>query len=494
MSKSSNSEARNSSPMKIQALLRSHFALNALIWMGGIAAVVAGSALAIRFLGDSSWFGVVGVVIGIAFLVVVFVIPAHWLPAVAVGAFAFVPIRFVPDNPLLSALPLPAIVMVVWMIRRGMLALSARHSGHTMPFGRIRPHQIIVGAILVWLLLSLLFSDFKYTASGWTISFTAAALLPLLVRNAAREAEVLRSFMVVSGGIAGTYAIVEGLFRYNFVFTPIYNAMGLSSVQHWSVYRSEITFGHPLWAATFLSIGAAYGIIRWLTDGSKRDLIFGLLAALGVVATVSRGAVLALGLALLTGILCWAFSRVGKSVGRTLLLGIGGVAGIFAVIQFSGLLERGGSTEAIQSNMARDRAWTLSMDAAARHWPLGSGPGTSSLATAVVDDKTVIENSGLQFLVSTGGIGLALVLVLIAAAGIASMLRRDYASLAALVAYVVAVAGYNAIDAKRSMHVLFFCVIAMAMYGANNRDQSSGDTDVSFDDRRIPERLSVGKS
>ena len=78
-------------------------------------------------------------------------------------------------------------------------------------------------------------------------------------------------------------------------------------------------------------------------------------------------------------------------------------------------------------------------------------------------DDFVIENSGLQLLISVGIPGLALMVILIAALVINSLKANDIASAAALVAYVICILGFNAIDAIRGMHLLIGLLVLITL-------------------------------
>jgi O-antigen ligase len=437
-----------------------------------VGATAAGTAVAIRVAGDGGWVAAIGLLAATILAFVLCLAPVHVLPSIAVAVFAFIPVRLIPSNELLSALPLPAIIMAVWFLRRFLSSLRRDQQPESSSFFGSKAIRTLVALLFLWCVVSLLASAFQYTAAGWLISFTAAVLLPLLVVNVEREAAALVKFIIIASGAAGAYAVLEAVLQFNLIVTPLYSALGHGTMQHWSVYRAEVTFGHPLFAATFLAIGGSIGLTQWATRGGRLPLVMSVFALAGVVATASRGAVLAAVIAIAVSIGSWLISKHRKSTGRLLLL-LGGVAvGGWLVVELSGLLERSDSLEAIRSNEARARAWDLAVSTAARGEIVGSGPGTSSLAVEPYDARTVLENSGLQLLVSIGVPGLLLVIAILGVAVVTAWQSSNFAAVAGVIAYAVAVSGYNAIDARRAMHLLLAVVVIIAIGSVRTRTRS----------------------
>jgi O-antigen ligase len=113
---------------------------------------------------------------------------------------------------------------------------------------------------------------------------------------------------------------------------------------------------------------------------------------------------------------------------------------------------------------------------------LGTGPGTSSLAAAELGFSLPIENSLLQILVSLGVPGLLLFGLLIGLALRASLRNPGgLAAASALVAYVVSVSGYNAIDDRRSAHVILGLLLVIAL---NARSSAGSERVADLSSRR----------
>lgn len=434
--------------------------------------VVVVGVLAPRFVSD---FGIIVVplaLIAFAAIAVLFLVPVEILPAVALTVFALVPSRILPQDGPLGALPLTSIILVVWAARR--IILGQGNDYHVSPGGARAPgspHEreqfkaaaVISGALfLAWAVFSLVRSVDLQASAGWLISFTAGALLPLAVGRATREAIWIRRSWLILGGWLGLYAVVEAVLQVNPLWGNLYIALGVTDAQHWSVYRAEASFGHPLFAALFFAVACAMAIGVWLTSTSRWTLVAGIFSGLGLVATVSRGAMLGGAVAVMVAYLAAMVIGGEKRWNRFALLGLLGVVGIFGIFQFDAFTARNDSTEAARSSGARDTGvWVAGQVADLTDW-LGSGPGTSGISGRLFDD-VVIENSLLQLLMSVGLPGLILFIGMIGAAFLHALSRGAVGDMAGLLAYAICISGFNAIDALRPMHLLLGCLLILTV-------------------------------
>lgn len=430
--------------------------------------VVGATAVAVRFLSDSGWEILAALVAATVFGATMFLLPVGWLPAAAVVAFAVVPNRLVPSESIFNALPPVSLILAIWVFRR--LVLGQRPPTGGLPAPTTPPALrigawIAAAAFLAWALLTALRSEYSDTGFSWLSSFTIGMLIPLLVPDARAEARALRSTWLVVGAIAGAYAAVEVVLQGSPLWGTLYDALGYGSSQHWSVYRAEVSFGHPLFAAAFLAPPALLGIGGWLGSGRAWHLVAGLVAAVGVVATVSRGAILAVALgAALALVLALTVipRRPGRRVAQlTALAVVGGIG----VLNFPALTARMDSLDAARSSEARDIATGVAMQAAANAGWLGSGPGTSGISGREIYD-VVIENSLFQLLISVGIPGLVLFLALVALLALAAVRRGDVAAAAAMAGYLVVITGFNAIDAVRALHLVLGLLVILTLHGA----------------------------
>ncbi|MGY1749257.1 O-antigen ligase family protein [Modestobacter sp. SYSU DS0511] len=316
---------------------------------------------------------------------------------------------------------------------------------------------------VAWTVVNAILHSSGLFGFGWIISFTMAVSLPLIVSGASSEAKALRTAWLWTAAALGAYAMLELALGFNLVFGTLYDAVGIDTSQHWSVYRAEASFGHPLFAGLFLAVGAALGIVTWLESGKPSHLLSGVIAAGGVVSTLSRGSLAAMIIGIAAGAAFVAASRGHRRLGRYLILGAAAAAASFLVGTVDAFNERSNSVEASRSADARGTALDVAIQAAGSTNYLGSGPATSG-ETARQFGSVVIENSYLQVLISLGLPGLLLLAAMISGVLWAAVRAANYAGAAALVTVVVALAGFNALDAVRSTHLLLGLVLLLAVH------------------------------
>lgn len=454
------------------------------------AVLVAGSALFVlaaayvlpRFVADLGFIVVPLVLVAFAALLALFVVPVEHLPALSLILYALIPPRILPQDGPLGALPLTTIVLAVWGFRR--LILRQGDGGDPAPPGErllarmrfrgagMRPGEqpapfkaaaVVFGiAFFLWAVVSLLRTPDLQTSLGWLISFSAGALLPLLVTSARREAELLRRAWLVLAGWLGAYAAVEAALRFNPLWGTVYNVLGLPNAQHWAVYRASASFGHPLFAALFFGVACTLAIGNWLTSRSKGALAIGVFSGLGLVATVSRGAMLGAAIALAFAYIAALLLRGQKRWGRFAAVGVIAVVGVIGLFQFDAFSARNDSSEAQLSSGARDLALWVSLRAADLTGWIGSGTGTSGITGRLFAD-VVIENSLLQLLIGVGIPGLILFSLILGCAFLHALSRGAIGPAAALLAYAVCISTFNALDAVRPMHLLLGCLLILTL-------------------------------
>ncbi|WP_144795950.1 O-antigen ligase [Microbacterium paludicola] len=400
-------------------------------------------------------------------LAVAFSVPTHWLPAAALILYATVPAKVLPDTPITSVVPLGTVLLVVWRLRVFLtrsLASTKPVEDDNAPNGAVRAYAgIFAGLFTGWAVIAAITHSTTIFGLGWLFSFVAAIFAALTVRAAPAEAALVLRTWIVLGGAAGAYALLELVLGASPLFGSLYNLLGVQSSQHWSVYRAEVSFSHPLFAGAFLSVAATLGVIRWLETGKRATLLLGMLAAAGVVATLSRGSMIATVIAVTVGTLLVSLARGRRGLGRYVLLLALAAGAIFATFQLDAFSERAASTEALRSAGARDAGWVSAMQAAEYSGFLGTGPATSG-QTASLFGTVIIENSYLQLLISLGLPGLLLFAFFLVAVFVRGLQARRFASASALIAIGVALAGFNALDAVRSMHLVLGLVVFVALH------------------------------
>ena len=403
-----------------------------------------------------------------------FVIPVHMLPSVVLVVLALIPTRLVPSSGPFNALPPLAIVMGVWVLRRWVLDHRGTRSRQLPALTTIGPRLAVYATAIMlvgWLIVSTIREGGSETTVGWTLSFVASALLPLLIFDAREEAALLRRVVMIVGAAVGAYIFVEMTLGMSPVYGIVTLLLGSEPSFGFAVYRARGAFSHPLFAGAFLTIPALVGIGTWLKTGRTWTLLCGLLAAAGVLGTVSRGSILAIGVGVGIAIVIAPFFLGWKNLKRCgALLGLAVVGGI-GILNFAPLLERSGSIESRLSADVRDRAVTVAMDAAAYgHW-FGTGPGTSG-ATGRLFDSIVIENSMLQLLISIGIPGLVLFVLFVVSLIWCAWSRGDLGIGLAIIAYMVSITGFNSLDAVRNMHILIGLLVLLAIHDSDALDRT----------------------
>lgn len=447
--------------------LRSRLVSAALVVAVVIVVLLTMVASAIFLLGDSGWaavplLGVVAVAAASLFL-----IPVAWLPAAAILLFAVVPERITPSDGVFAAVPPITFVVVIWVFRRVVLQQSdPLDRAHRLRITAPRAFAMLAAAaLLVWSVVSIARSPNSVTSMSWTVAFTCSALLVMLVPSAAKEAALLREAWIRAGFVFGLYAMLELALQGSPLYGTLYNALGLESVQHWSVYRSEVSFGHPISAGAFLAPAAVLAVAAWLQFGRKRHLLFGIGSALGVVATVSRGSIAALGAGIALAVaLILVISRPRSPWRFATAIAGGALAGVLVFVA-SPLGERSESVESARSTESRDAGTALALRAADDSGWFGTGAGTSGLIPQG-SESLVIESSLLQILVSLGLPGLALFCFVVLSLTVNALRQRDIAAATALITFVVAISGFNSIEAIRSQHLLLGLLFLICLFPA----------------------------
>lgn len=399
---------------------------------------------------------------------VLFLLPVQTLPAIVLAILAVFPMRLIPSDGPFNALPPLAILMGIWVFRR--LVLGHRPAGATgIPpdaddFAPRFGVYVMAVLMVAWLLTSLVVTVGDETSIGWTMSFIASVLLPLLVFDARHEARLLAGTFLVVGALVGVYLLGEMLIGYSPLYGPINALVGSGAEEEleFSVYRASAGFAHPLFAAAFLSIPSAMGVGMWLMSGRLLPLVAAALSGAGVLATVSRGSLAAVAVAVAFGILFAPVFIGWRNIARWLqLVVLTAIAGLLA-LNFGPLVERTESMESQISAGVRERAFDIAVKAANASGWVGTGAGTSG-ETGRLYDSIVIENSMLQLLMSLGAPGLLLFVLFIGALIWAAWRHANLAVIMGIIAYVVSITSFNSLDAVRSMHVVLGFLVIMAI-------------------------------
>ena len=233
--------------------------------------------------------------VALAAVVVLLVLPVQVLPALALGITVFIPDR-ITDFATSPVVTPATLVFGVWLLRRMLLPGSAAKDRDLVedhgPAGvrGLRVLAIVLGAILIPLVL---IAPIKQFAVGWTFTYLVAVVGPLLIGRIESETRAIRTALPWLGTVAAAYVLLQSVTENNFIYLPIYEALGKADVQHWAVYRSDGSLGHPLLAGLFFAVVLAFCVGRWLETDQRWFLLVALVNGLAIVATVSRGSYLA---------------------------------------------------------------------------------------------------------------------------------------------------------------------------------------------------------
>jgi polysaccharide biosynthesis protein PslJ len=193
-------------------------------------------------------------------------------------------------------------------------------------------------------------------------------------------------------------------------------------------------------------------------------VVFAAVNLAGIATTVSRGALLAVGIAtalLVTVSLLRRSQRI--PIQRRIAIALVLVAGLAIVSQAPALQQRTGSAEASSSSLARVQLVDLGLDVAERYDWLGAGPGMASTAARELNTLgLLIENGYIQLLISIGVPGLVL-FVLFTASGVGrAAIAGSYSGMAPLVIYLICVGLFNILESNMPALLLLGLASLMA--------------------------------
>lgn len=392
-------------------------------------------------------------------LLVAMLIPVHILPSMILAVYALLPLGAISAGPLAS-FPALGLLFLIWLVRRRFTAPIDQVGLYS---NATRSAVLTVAAVLFlgWCGVSVFLSDYRLNSLSWVFSAIVGIGPGLMANQPVREAEILKKTWIYLGVVFGAYASIEGALQSNFIYGPLNALFGQESTQHWSVYRAEGSFGHPLALSTFLAIALSLAV----TLGAQRwtptlAVSAGLILA-GLVATASRGGLLAGGIGVLIGVLMM-LTAVDRTKRSRIVLTLGAAGAAAALVLQSALIQaRGESVEATRSSAARVQVTEQAMQTLRQSNWLGTGGGTSSRVIMDAGSPVPLENSAFQVLVSLGIPGAILMAALLWMLLIKGTASRDAAAVGALVALCIAYLGYNAFDDKPSMHIVIGLVFLM---------------------------------
>jgi polysaccharide biosynthesis protein PslJ len=384
------------------------------------------------------------------------IVPRSWLASVSLLLFLLVPVAYL-NVPTISRYLSPLVVVLgVW-------------AGRTFLAGREEHPSVgsewtwVSVALIAWLILRTATSIQPHRSAFWVIAFVIS--VPMVGSAARRTGAATRDALMTTwawaGVVWGAIGCVEGVSHWN-PLAVHYTVSGTPLRQIWSVYRIETTMGHPLLNALFFSTTAALMGVLAVTRPTLLRFSAATLSAVALAFTASRAGVLGLALGAAAAIVALLFSS-SLSVGRKLaILSILAIA-VIGIAEAPILKQRERSQEGLASAAYRQETVSDARAAMRRYAYLGSGPGTSQVLFSREGLNPRLESSALQILVSDGVPGMIGLALLVIYAGLASIRRRRWETLAALIAYLTCAAGFNAWDSNPETLGLLGLLLILAL-------------------------------
>lgn len=416
----------------------------------------------------------IGLVAGGAGAVALTQMPRHWLLPAALAVRTLVPAP--PAGSALGLLipTLQLALVFTWVVRSLMAGAVPEH--RLQVIGRRAVIPLAFGAWLAW---GTLVSIDPSSSLGWIILFADSVLVLALVPADARTRDLLVRTWCILGGLLSLHVAGELVTQSDLLYGSLYDALGVPSVQHWSSYRPEASFRHPLPAALFLATSGVLAAGEAVRTGHMRWAVLSVPALIAAAATLSRSGVAGMLVGLLVLVLLWSHRRFpGSAQWRYPLAGVGLLVTVIG-LRSGPLAERLDTIEATRSTEARTDAIGVAWDTATQYPWFGSGPGTADVAAAPFNPSGLpIESSLLQSFVSLGAVGLVLLLALVAWATWPAFRRGDVAVVSAIVAYLVVISLFNALEGRVSLLIYLGLLLALGRAGTDDPERHHDPTGV----------------
>lgn len=248
--------------------------------------------------------------------------------------------------------------------------------------------------------------------------------------------------------------------------------------REWSVTRVLASVGHPLNVGAIASAAFVYCALS--VPRSRWNILPAAAAAVALTFAVARSGVIAAGLGLAAGLLLSVRGASGRQRGTILVVLLLGGAGLWAVANSALFVARSNSAEGTVSSQVRETVSDRAAELISGPWLLGVGPGQGA---AEFYDRfgAAFENSSLQLLLGVGFLGASVFVLYLAVFMLRSIRATVFAPVGALIAFLVAVSSYNALDQNPGLFVVAsLCLIEAAQRGAQPRPTES------VDDRSTP--------
>jgi hypothetical protein len=390
-----------------------------------------------------------GSFLALAVVSLLFVIPIRLLPGITLLVTLLVPteLNLLPHE--LYGAALGIVPLAVWIIR-------APSSSTQTPAGL----RILASLFGVWLILSMAFAHL-HTNKGmeWLFTVGAATAFAVISAPTGLNARNFRALFLNVATVLGVYALLEGfVLHHNVLFGALFEHTTWWSTQRFAAsYRVTTMLGHPLVNGLVFSAAAVLSASD-LAQRSRRipiSLARFLILVGATDATHSRSATIALAVGVLV-VIIFSRARGQDWATRRLVLVISLLCG--AALLLYGLKARDESHGGQASAQVRVVVIERAVEAVRDVEPFGAGPGESEAyrrTKRLPGWQQDLENSYAQLAVSLGPIGVLLMVALLIAVvvfGLKNELVTGEA--AALLAILIDIAGFNAIEGHPSIGIL----------------------------------------
>ena len=347
-------------------------------------ALAASALTAVAILAAVTGYGLSRHTSAVAALVVgavaVLVIPPRWLPALGLALFALLPVGYLPVPYTLVYLPPASLTLIVWLARRRYVPTESHAPTARSRVLRVLAPESCLYLFASWCLVTTLLSVDKRSSIEWTLAFTTGVVI--FARSASRDSGVLthlRNTWIALGAALGVYALIEvEALHTNPLFGRFYatsSGNAFSQYTTWSTYRATTTLGHPLLNSTFFSAAAGLSLGTYLQTGRRWPLLAGALASAGVLVTLSRSGLLALGAAVIGASLVSLFDPASRRRATRSLVLIGVLVIAAGTTLAAGTLRRSASHEGSNSTAARTSLFNQGQRSRGSGLSPVSGPG-----------------------------------------------------------------------------------------------------------------------
>lgn len=439
-------------------------------WLAtGTGAIITIAAIALTF-GGLTLASRVGHPVVIAMVVVAmaglvtFFLPVDTLPALALVAYVFIPRTVLALQNVTDVFTPSFVIIIVWALR----SYSRRDKPERL-FRAPTAARVLAIIFVLWMVVSLLLNRVIPTSLVWMLDFTVLVLIPLFVPFTQKTIENVQKAFLVCAVILAVYCTIEFAAQFN-PLQPLLGTLGIPDVQHWSVYRSYATLGHPLYAGLFFAIAFAIALGRKLEARGRFNISIAAISLLGLLTTVSRNSIGAVAVA--SGLMIIASLVTRSRLSGVTRVALGAIVGAAAigVTQAPVFQDRLDSSEAAGSTAARDAIVSIALRAAEAHSWLGGGPGNSLIIAKPYNVReTIIENAYLQLLISVGIPGLVIFALLFVGGAVWSFRSGSFVGIGAATAYAFSIGFFNIIETSQASLILGGIVLLLAWGAAASR-------------------------